>query len=75
VLDLLAIRLIGIVPEDDNVIVGTNRGTPAALEPKSIAGQAFRNIAQRMLGYEVPFIELESKANFWSRIQRITGRK
>jgi septum site-determining protein MinD len=75
VLDLLAVRLIGIVPEDENVIVGTNRGAPIAMEAKSQAGQAFRNIAQRLLGYDVPFLELDNRGGFWSRIQRITGRK
>jgi septum site-determining protein MinD len=75
VLDLLAIRLIGIVPEDENVIVGTNRGAPIALEPKSVAGQAFRNIARRMCGEDVPFLELDHKGSLWARIQRITGRK
>jgi septum site-determining protein MinD len=75
VLDLLAIRLIGVVPEDENVIVGTNRGTPIALEPKSMAGQAFRNIARRMCGEDVPFLELDNKGSLWARIQRMTGRK
>jgi septum site-determining protein MinD len=75
VLDLLAIRLIGIVPEDENVIVGTNRGSPIALEARSMAGQAFRNIAQRMQGQEVPFMELDNRGSFWARFQRITGRK
>jgi septum site-determining protein MinD len=75
VLDLLAIRLIGIVPEDENVIVGTNRGAPIALEPKSMAGQAFRNIARRMSGEVVPFLELDNKGSLWTRIQRMTGRK
>lgn len=75
VLDLLAIRLIGIVPEDETVIVGTNRGAPIALEAKSLAGQAFRNIARRLCGEDVPFIDLDSRGGFWSRIQRITGRK
>jgi septum site-determining protein MinD len=71
VLDLLAIKLIGIVPEDETVIVGTNRGNPVALEPKSRAGQAFRNIARRLNGEEVPFLDLEA-GGFWSRL---LGRK
>ena len=72
VLDLLAIKLIGVVPEDENVIVGTNRGNPVALDPKSRAGQAFRNIARRMKGEEVPFLDLDAGNNFWSRLM---GRK
>jgi len=72
VLDLLAIKLIGIVPEDENVMIGTNRGNPVALEPKSRAGQAFRNIARRMKGEEVPFLDLDAGTGFWSRL---VGRK
>ncbi|MGC8857326.1 MAG: septum site-determining protein MinD, partial [Anaerolineae bacterium] len=74
VLDLLGIQLIGVVPEDENVIVGSNRGTPVALEPKSRAGQAFRNIAKRLQGFDVPFMELDH-SGFWARIQRLTGRR
>ncbi|MFZ5908568.1 MAG: septum site-determining protein MinD [Chloroflexota bacterium] len=75
VLDLLAIELIGIVPEDESVIVGANRGTPIALETKSKAGQAFRNIALRLQGQQVPFLDLDSQGSLWDRLQRLTGRK
>jgi len=75
VLDLLAVRLIGVVPEDETVVMGTNRGAPIALEEKSMAGQAFRNIALRMQGQEVPFLDLDNKGSLWARIQRMTGRK
>lgn len=72
VLDLLAIKLIGIVPEDEGVIVGSNRGNPVALEPKSRAGQAFRNIAKRLKGENVPFMDLDAGTSLWSRLM---GRK
>lgn len=75
VLDLLAIDLIGIVPEDESVIISANRGTPVALEPKSAAGQAFHNIARRLRGEQVPFLNLDHKGGLWDRIQRMTGRK
>jgi len=71
VLDLLAIDLIGIVPEDENVIVASNKGQPLALDPKSKAGQAFQNIARRLMGEDVPFLELETPGLF----QRLLGRK
>lgn len=74
VLDLLAIRLLGIVPEDEKIIVGTNRGSPIALEPKSLTGQAFRNIAQRLQGRDVPLLDLDSRGSLWARIQRLAGR-
>ncbi|MBI5954540.1 MAG: septum site-determining protein MinD [Chloroflexi bacterium] len=73
VLDLLAIPLIGVVPEDESVIVGSNRGAPVALDPKSRAGQAFRNIAKRLQGQEVPFLDLDKQDGFWGRLQRLAG--
>jgi septum site-determining protein MinD len=74
VIDLLAIKLLGVVPEDDGVIVGTNRGNPVALEPKSRAGQAFRNIAKRLNGQDVPFMDLEANSSLWTRLTNF-GRK
>src|SRR4030042_7047023 len=55
VLDLLGIHLIGIVPEHQSVIVSSNHGTPVAQAPRSRAGQAFRDIARRVIGEDVPF--------------------
>jgi septum site-determining protein MinD len=73
VLDLLGIRLLGIVPEDEGVLVGSNRGAPVAADPKSRAGAAFRNIARRLLGQEVPFLDLDKQTGLWDRISRIAG--
>ena len=70
VVDLLAIELIGIVPEDENVIVSTNKGQPLALDGKSKAGQAFQNIARRLLGEKVPFLDF----NIPNIFQRLLGR-
>ncbi len=71
VLELLAIELIGIIPEDENVIVGTNRGTPVSLDNKIKAGLAFQNIAHRLMGEEVPFLNLEAKDGFFGRLTRL----
>ncbi len=75
VLDLLGVPLIGLVPEDETVIVSSNRGTPVAQDPKSRAGQAFRNIARRIKGEQVPFLDMEKQAGFWDRLQKIAGRR
>ncbi|HXF85453.1 MAG TPA: septum site-determining protein MinD [Anaerolineales bacterium] len=75
VLDLLAIELIGIVPEDESVIISSNRGAPVVLDAKSKAGQAFRNISRRLKGENVPFMDLDHKSGLWERIQRLAGRK
>ena len=71
VLELLAIELIGIVPEDEHVVMSTNRGQPVALDVKSRAGEAFQNIARRMNGENVPFMNLEQKDGFFNRLSRL----
>lgn len=71
VLELLAVELIGIVPDDDAVVTATNRGMPIALDGKSKAGQAFRNIARRIRGDQVAFIELEERGGFFGRLARM----
>ncbi len=73
VVELLAIQLIGIIPDDDNVIVSTNRGQPVAFEPKSKSGQAFKNIASRLKGNEVPFLDIDAKDDLFSRLFKQNG--
>jgi septum site-determining protein MinD len=68
VLDILAVPLIGIIPEDEGILVSSNRGTPAALEDKSRAGQAFRNIARRLCGESVPFMPMEDNRGFFQKL-------
>jgi septum site-determining protein MinD len=68
IVDLLAIDLIGIIPEDEKVIISTNRGSPIALDGKSLAGQAFRNVTQRMMGNKVPFMDLSKQGGVFKRI-------
>ena len=76
ILDLLAVKLIGIVPEDEKVLKSTNIGKPVVTNEKSIAGQAFRNIARRMMGDEISLIDLDSKDDIFHWIYRVfnTGR-
>lgn len=71
VLELLAIELIGVVPEDENVIMSTNRGQPVAIDGKSRAGLAYQHIARRLCGENVPFMNLEENDGFFHRISRL----
>ena len=64
IIDLLAIDLVGIIPEDEGVVISTNRGQPVVLDPKSRAGQAFMNIARRINGETVPLMNLEAKTEY-----------
>ena len=76
VLDILSIGLIGVVPEDDSVVISSNRGEPLTLSPSSPAAMAFSNIACRVLGEEVPFLDIESMdKGFWANLRHFFGRK
>jgi septum site-determining protein MinD len=70
VIEILAIDLIGIVPEDETIIISTNKGVPVALDDKGQAGLAFRNIAQRLLGEDVPFMTIKDTFGFLERFAR-----
>ena len=58
VLQVLNIPLIGVVPEDENIVSYTNIGEPSILHSDSPSGKAYKNITQRLLGKDVPFMEI-----------------
>ena len=60
-LDILGVDLIGVVPEDEAILRSTNIGEPALEDKKSLAGQAFKNLARRVLGETVEYINLGDK--------------
>ena len=65
VIDILAIELIGQVPDDENIVVATNNGEPLVGD-NSLAGQAYMNICRRITGEQVPFLDLEAKKGLFS---------
>jgi len=70
VLEILAIELLGVVPEDEAVITSTNKGTPVALEDRSPSGSAFSRVARRMMGEDVPIQVLGESNNLLDRFSR-----
>ena len=60
VTDILAIDVLGIIPDDEMVVVSANKGEPSVLELSSLAGQAYRNISLRITGENVDLMNLES---------------
>ncbi len=73
VMQILGLELIGIVPEDKSMVAYINRGQPAVLEKDSLAGKALRNIADRLLGKDVPFMKLDSENGFLSKFKKLFG--
>jgi len=68
VLDILSIDIIGAVPDDQGIITSTNQGEPIVGNPDSLAGRAYENIVKRILGEEVPLLDLNEKKGFFSKL-------
>ncbi|MEY7999039.1 septum site-determining protein MinD [Clostridium sp. Mt-5] len=76
ILDSLAIELIGVVPDDKNITISTNRGEPIVLNDKAMAGQAFRNISRRITGEKIPIMDLSAgQEGLFSSIKKLFGIK
>jgi septum site-determining protein MinD len=71
VLDILAIQLLGIVPEDEAVIIAGNKGSPVVLNGGSPSGKAYERIVRRMLGEEIPIPELNGHGGLVQRLGKI----
>ena len=73
VLEVLSIDLLGIIPEDESIIVATNNGEPAVYDKHSRAGQSYLNAAQRILGEEIPLEEVVESPSLLERLRRLMG--
>jgi septum site-determining protein MinD len=73
VLEVLGIDLLGIIPEDELIIVATNKGEPIVYERRARAGRAYLSAAQRILGDEVPLEEVEESPTLMDRLRRLVG--
>ncbi len=75
IIDILAIDLLGVVPEDEMIVVTTNKGEPAVLDDHSKAGQAYRNIARRTAGDDIALMDLEAETGFMYKLKKLIGFK
>jgi septum site-determining protein MinD len=71
--EILSIPLLGIIPDDEKVIVATNRGEPLVLsEEESLSKMAMNNIVQRIEGKNVEFLDLNAlNDTFFSKLRRL----
>ena len=66
--------LIGVIPEDEMIFRSSNLGEPAVTDNASLAGEAYRNVTKRILGEDVPMLDLEQKTGFFGRIKRFFSK-
>jgi septum site-determining protein MinD len=69
VLHILALELIGVVPDDEEIVRSTNIGEPIVLNKNSLVGEAFRRIAARIEGENVEFLNLKQKKGILSKLK------
>ena len=70
VVEILAIDLIGVVPDDENIVISTNNGEPL-VGSDCKAGKAYMNICKRVLGENVPYLDLEETKSFFQKFASI----
>ena len=67
VVEILAIDLIGVVPDDENIVISTNQGEPL-VGSDSLAGKAYMNICKRVIGEDIPLLDLSGKTGLMSKL-------
>jgi len=72
-MDILGIDLLGVVPDDENIVISTNRGEPVIATRNSLAGKAFINIAKRIQGFDVPTMDLDEDSSIVDKLKRLFG--
>jgi septum site-determining protein MinD len=76
IIDTLSVKLIGVVPDDRNITISTNKGEPIVLDDKAVSGQAFKNIARRIVGEEVPLMNLnDEQAGFLNSLVKLFRKR
>ncbi len=69
-LEILGIDLIGVIPEDERIFRSSNLGEPAVTDESSSAGEAYRNVTRRIMGEDVPMLNLEQSSGFFSKLKK-----
>lgn len=70
-IDILAIDLLGVVPDDEAIVISTNKGEPVVSDENAFSGQAFRNITRRVLGEEVPLMDLDVDETLLTKLRKL----
>ena len=73
-LDILAIKLLGVVPDDESIVISTNKGEPLVYKGETLAAKAYKNIVSRIEGNEVPFLDLNVKMGLLDKIKFVLKR-
>lgn len=70
VVDILAVNLIGAVPDDEQIVISTNQGEPL-VGSDALAGKAYMNICKRIMGEDIPLMNLDANNGFFAKLSSI----
>ena len=74
ILEILAIPLLGVIPDHEEIIVSANRGVPVSFNEDSIVGEAFRRVSRRLHGEEdVPMLDFTQTEGVWNTLMKWMG--
>ncbi|MCI6866493.1 MAG: septum site-determining protein MinD [Lachnospiraceae bacterium] len=74
VLDILAVNLLGAIPDDENIVIAANHGEPV-IGSDSLSGQAYMNIARRIAGETVPLLDLDTGSNLLQKVASLFKKR
>ena len=66
VVEILAVDLIGVVPDDEQIVISTNQGEPLSGK-NSQAEEEYRNICRRLMGEDIPYVTVRRKNSIFQR--------
>lgn len=76
ILEILSVKLLGVVPDDRNITISTNKGEPIVTTEGTLAGTAFINIARRITGEDIPLLDLKPvEEGFFSKLSKLFKKK
>jgi len=76
ILEILSVKLLGVVPDDRNITISTNKGEPIVTTEGTLAGTAFINIARRITGEDIPLLDLKpEEEGFFSKLSKLFRKK
>ncbi len=73
VVEILAIDLIGVMPDDENIVISTNTGEPIAANATSLPGKAYANMCKRIMGEQIDYIDLDQPSGLFGKIKSLMG--
>ncbi|NLW22437.1 MAG: septum site-determining protein MinD [Tissierellia bacterium] len=75
IIDILAIELLGVIPDDEAIVISTNKGEPVVTEENPLSAKAFRNICRRITGEKVEWLNLENGESKFSKLIKLLFSK